>query len=427
MKIVIVSNSPWRNDNSFGNSFSNIFDGIEEVEIVNIYCKFGQPNNGFVKRYFQITEASLLKNLKDCRIPSGREIFPDMKYDSESLPVITTVQFYRKHKWQLLIWARALIWKVGRWKSPELIRFLDDFQPDLLFIPVYYSHYLHDINRFILRRYQIPAVGYVSDDVYTMRQFSLSPLYWIDRLLMRRTIAWIFRACKTVYTISEFQRQEYAAIFGDKFRILTKCGDFSDANRPPQKKPSLPLRLLYTGNLGSGRADTLALLAKVVAMLNQDGTVVQLDIYSASPLKKKQRASLEIPGACSLHEAVSFAEVIRLQQEADVLVHAESFRWRDRLLVHQSFSTKIVDYLSRYRCILAIGKEDCASIAYFLHNNAGVVAQTPSSILLVLNDLLGDSEKLTEYAQNAWSAGQTYHSRADMQKQLLATLRDACK
>lgn len=62
--------------------------------------------------------------------------------------------------------SRAIIWKIGRWKSKEFIDFIDDFNPDLLFIPVYYSHYIHDINFFIKDRLKIPAVGYVSDDVY---------------------------------------------------------------------------------------------------------------------------------------------------------------------------------------------------------------------------------------------------------------------
>ena len=36
MKILVLSSTPWTNDNSFGNSFSNIFEGIEDVEIANI-------------------------------------------------------------------------------------------------------------------------------------------------------------------------------------------------------------------------------------------------------------------------------------------------------------------------------------------------------------------------------------------------------
>ena len=75
MKVLILSNTPWREDNSFGNSFSNIFGNIPNLEIANIFFKYGEPDNNIVKRYFQITEKSLINNLKDKTQPSGSEIF----------------------------------------------------------------------------------------------------------------------------------------------------------------------------------------------------------------------------------------------------------------------------------------------------------------------------------------------------------------
>ena len=59
MKILILSSTPWTKDNSFGNSFSNIFEGLEDVEIANIYCKYGKPETDLVSKFFQITEKSM--------------------------------------------------------------------------------------------------------------------------------------------------------------------------------------------------------------------------------------------------------------------------------------------------------------------------------------------------------------------------------
>ena len=49
MKVLILSNTPWREDNSFGNSFSNIFGNIPNLEIANIFFKYGEPDNNIVK------------------------------------------------------------------------------------------------------------------------------------------------------------------------------------------------------------------------------------------------------------------------------------------------------------------------------------------------------------------------------------------
>lgn len=426
MRIVIVSNSVWSNENSFGNSFTNIFEGIEDLEIANIACKMGKPDSDIVKRCFQITEKSLIKNFLNKKSPSGCEIPPKSektKEDNNNGFEEKTVKYYKMHKNQFTMWARALIWKICRWKSKELIEFLDDFKPEMVFIPIYYSHYIHDINFFIMKRYNIPCVGYISDDNYSLRQFSLSPFYWLDRFMVRPKIAKVFRKCDTVYVISETQRREYAKLFGDKFTVLTKCGDFSDGKLPELTEPKKPIKILYTGNLSCGRADSLTALSRSIAKVNDGDIKFRLDIYSNTPISEKEKSSLDFHEGCTMNPPVSFSEVVKLQSEADILVHVEGFKWKDRLTVHQSFSTKIVDYLMRRKCIMAIGKDDCASISYFIDNDAGLVCQSEEEIENTLKTILNDNSKLCEYADKAWESGRKNHS-ADKTKRELKEVLD---
>lgn len=424
MKILIVSNSPWRNDNSFGNSFSNIFEGIDDLEIANIYCKYGKPNAAFVKRFFQITEKSLINNaLKGT--PSGKETFVDS--DEKCDEGEKAFNAARKHKGVLMFWARTLIWKLGKWKSKELVDFIDDFNPDLLFIPIYYSGYIHSINKFIKNKWNLPCVGYVSDDVYTMRRFSLSPLFWLDRLFTRPTMKRVFSWCDPVYVISDVQKREYAKIFGNKFKILTKCSDFSDDKRPPFKKPDSVLKLIYAGNVSKGRLDILSKLAKAIQTLNENGQKFYLEIYSLSRLNDKQKARLNLENCSKILPAVGYDELRTLQSQADVLVHAESFIFSERLAVHQSFSTKIVDYVATNRCILAIGSNDCASIDYFIRNQNAVVATTEEEIAVKLAELYERKDLLAQYAQRAWECGKKYHQKETMQKMLREDLASALK
>lgn len=81
MKILVVSDTPWANDNSFGNSFSNIFEGMQDVQFANIYLRYGQPENDFDMLFFQITEKSLLRNLKNPKEPSGIQVFRNGRKD----------------------------------------------------------------------------------------------------------------------------------------------------------------------------------------------------------------------------------------------------------------------------------------------------------------------------------------------------------
>ena len=65
MKILIISRSPWRLDNSFGNTYSSIFRDMKDIEIANIYLADGIPEyEPNVKAYFQVSEKQLMSNLR---------------------------------------------------------------------------------------------------------------------------------------------------------------------------------------------------------------------------------------------------------------------------------------------------------------------------------------------------------------------------
>lgn len=57
LRILIVSNTPWDDSNSFGSSFSNIFGGNEHYSIANIYCQQGLPNTQVCSRFFKSANA----------------------------------------------------------------------------------------------------------------------------------------------------------------------------------------------------------------------------------------------------------------------------------------------------------------------------------------------------------------------------------
>ena len=238
---------------------------------------------------------------------------------------------------------------------------------------------------------------------------------------MRKVFSW----CKKIYVISETQKREYTKIFGDKFEVLTKCSDFDDSKRPELKTPGDTLKMIYAGNVSKGRYEILSELAKAVEALNSDGKKFMLDIYTSTPLSDKQKARLCIDGCCALHPPVSYGEIRKLQAQADILVHAEAFDLKERLATHQSFSTKIVDYLATNRCILAIGDKSCASIDYFVRNSCGAVALSKDEITVQLEKLYSDKSLLKYYADKAWASGKKNHNRGEMQKRLYESLENA--
>ena len=184
--------------------------------------------------------------------------------------------------------------------------------------------------------------------------------------------------------------------------------------------------MLYAGNLSGRRWESLALISKAVEQLNREGLRVNLDIYAASPVTKAQKKQLCREG-CSLHGAVPYETVQRLQKEADIVIHAEGFSLYSRMLVHQSFSTKLVDYFSLGKCIFAVGTPDVASIHHLLKHDAAIVANRKEEVYSKLKMLLEQPEMLEEYGEKAYLCGRSCHDEKKMQNMLFSDLQElAC-
>lgn len=424
MRVLILSNTPWRDDNSFGNSFSNIFSGIPDMEIANIFVKYGSPDNGIVKRYFQITEKSLINNLRNKSVPSGREIFiGESESSSLSGRERAAFDFARKSRCMLMLWVRDAVWRFGRWRSPELKAFLDSFKPDIIFQPIYYSNYISEIALFIKKYTGAPMIGYISDDCYTLKQFNLSPFYWLDRLHKRKNVKKIFMSCEFVYVISDIQKREYEKIFKKKCKMLTKCADFS---AEPEIKETVgnPIKLVYIGNLGNGRWKSLSYITDALKTINSSGKRAELHIYSATPLTKNQLREISDGHNAFFEGSVSSDEAERIQKDADILVHVEGLDLKSAMSVRQSFSTKIVDYLKNARAVFVVGPESAASVDYFIKNDSAIVATDKSSVLPKLRRYTDFPGNVVEYSKKAYLCGRKNHSSAEIKDMVYRDLAD---
>lgn len=410
-KILVVSSTPWNTNNSFGNSYANIFDGLGDVEIANIYCTEGVVNDPVVKYAYRVNEKSMLKKLFG-RSHAAGGLVPIVQTtgtgetysDSEK----KLIRFAKMARWQVLFWAQEFLWKIGGWNEPSLTQFIQEFAPDLVFVPVYGKVHMCRIDLAVYKIAGVPMFGYISDDNYTLRHFSLSPLWWVDRLYFRRLVKRVIDACDRLYVISDIQKQEYDKIFNKDCHILTKGGDFTQS-RPPVKQPGQPIELMFAGNIGSNRWKSLAVLVQQLKKVNIGQTRIRLTIYTATPLTKRMERALNIPGSSVVAGRIPYCEVVKRQKQADVLVHVEAtdmvYRWGS----HQGFSTKLVDYMLAHRPILAYGLEDQASIAHLKQHNAALVATNPGQLCDLIQQLTEKPAILEEYAQRAWDCGSAHH------------------
>lgn len=424
IKILIVSNTPWDDNNSFGNSFSNIFGGNPNYEIANIYCQPGSPNTKVATKFFQISEKDIIQRLLGRQKTTGHEVFPSegsnnaiTSYSKKEEGIMNS---FKLKRWQILFWIRDLIWANKRWRSAELDTFIKEFAPDIIFQPIYYSSYINEIGLYARQLTGVNMVGYMSDDNYTLKCYSWSPLFWIDRLIKRH---YVRKACdnsKILYVISEMQRIEFEGYFGNKCKVLYKGANFQEE---PKYSVSKPLKFVYTGNIGSGRWKTLGIVARAIKKINEKETKAILYITSPTPVNNRMVEIMNVEGASEFLGKVPLSQKEEIQKMADVLMHVNSFEKKSRYAFRLSFSTKLVDYFETGHAIMAIGWEGNADIDYLKINNAAIVVTDEKDIESSIRKVVEEADKIIpEYNHKCFACGKNHHQIQEIRNNLYRDL-----
>ena len=156
-----------------------------------------------------------------------------------------------------------------------------------------------------------------------------------------------------------------------------------------------------------GRQKTLIALARILQKINENGQRAYLDIYSKTVLNSKDYETLNIPGTCRIVGQIPQSQVFEEQLRSDVLVFVESFENKTARL---SFSTKLTDYLSSGRCILAIGPADISSMEYLSSENAAITCFDEEQLKIRVTELIENPSLIKEYSDNGWDCGKRNHS-----------------
>ncbi len=403
-----------RKDNTVGNTYANLFEGIENVEFSSLYCKSNLPTADFVKRFFCITEKDIIRNLKDKNFIVGKEVKPETnteqkkKQDKFSFTV-------RLLRFKLFFWARDFVWKTGNWKSDSLKKFIQEINPDIIFAPLADNHSLNRLIDYVHRISNCKLALYAWDDIYTLNQFSFSPFFWIDRFYQRPAIKRLAKKSDLFYVISQKQKETYEKCFGRECKVLTKGHAFE---KKPEQIKNTPIKVVYTGNLGYQRWKSILALKEQLEKINEKEIKAQLFVYSKTALRKGVIKKIDDKKSVFFMGGVSHDEAIKIQKEADVLLHIESFAKKQRKLVKLSFSTKLVDYFATAKCIFAIGPKEVASIDYLIKNDAAVVATSKKEIGACLNAIINDDSTISWYGDKAWDCGKRNHGIKEIQNRL---------
>ncbi len=428
-RVLVVDVNAWRED-APSNTLMEIFRCWDSDKLALIYTCSATPATNVCSRCFQISESQVLRSVFQPWTSVGREVFNQSEEgagpNQDEAVEGKLRSFSHRYFSTLMRLAREVVWKWGHWKSRALRDFIADFHPDVIFVPIFPYAYMGRIQQYILRYSHLPYVAYLADDNYS---YAACRSLWdyLHRFWIRKYVGPLARNCNEMFVIVDKEKEDTDAQFGTDSVILTKGIDFENRIFTPTALNN-PIRFVYTGSLLISRDKSLALVAEAINRLNRDrGEVVaELKIYSqnrpSSLMEKKLKESQSY--VCG---SVSHQEIEAVLARADVVVFVEALSGKSARIARLSFSTKITDYLSSGKCILAIGREDIAPIAYFRKYQSALIATNPEEVYERVKEIVDNPGLIEELGRRAFDCARSHHERNRMNRRLMTTIIRAAK
>lgn len=414
-KVLVSTVGAW-SDSIGSNTMSELFKNYPKDNLACLYIRADISDSPSCQRYFHIFEGRVMKSILKRRIVTGEE-YRLGEISKASKDVETEKARYhtyrRKSNW-FYLFAREFVWLFGKWRSNELDRFLDDYNPDVLVCPIESYIHFNRLNEYIVKKKHPRVIGFLWDDNFTYKQDPHNIGYRIHRWWLRHSVKRLVKQSESVIVLSPKMKEEADDFFGINTVLLTKpiFGQQSFVNYTP----SIPLRLLYTGNLYVERDVTIAYIVDAIRELNKYSQRVVLDIYTSSIIKHSLVNRIKVDGCCVVHDPVKQSEVLRLQKEADVLLFVESLNDDGSGAARLSFSTKITDYFCAGKCIWAVGTNLLSAIDYLEKNDAALCSVTKDGILPSLKKIVSSPAIISQYAYKGWKCGHERHNADEILK-----------
>ena len=426
-KVLSISLSTWRKDSGI-HTQTDLFKYYDPERVAQIYTKSDLPDTPVCNSFFRISEYEVIKSVYKrkpvgCRVENGASADAKTQKAIDEENALYT-RAHKKKSWFMTL-MREAVWFFGKWKTKALDTFIREENPDVYFLPMHPGVYMGRLQLYIIKKFPKPYVCYFTDDIYSYKACGHNPMAYLHRFLLRKTVKKLAVNCSELFTMTETQAEETDRCFGTHSVVLTKGINF-EGKEYEEKKLSSPIRMIYTGNLLIGRANSLVEISKAMGKINKDGEKLVFDIYSSTVLDEKTMGYLNSNG-CHFKGCVPKDEVDQIQQSADIVVFAESLEKSHRFDARLSFSTKLTDYFKNGKCIFAIGDKTIAPIIYLRDNDCAVIANEYGEIENKLTELIGNPTLISEYSKKAFDTGKKNHNEKDIKRVFVDTFIRAYK
>lgn len=251
----------------------------------------------------------------------------------------------------------------------DLTEFIKKQKPDVIYL-LPYGRRIIKLALNIHNQFGIPILPHFMDD-WPSTIYNDSALSSIQRKLTIKTLYTLFNSCEKSLVISDAMKIEFEKRYKKSqfFSLMNDVEEYSGSFRDEGKSKE-KISLCYAGGLHLNRWASLLELCKIIG---DNKNIGEIAIYTSPNDWKSAEHSFKEFSFVTYKGFIKQTDVLKTLESYDALIFIESFDDNIKKYTRFSISTKIPEYLSLGKNIIAVGPSDIASIIYLKENNLAIV------------------------------------------------------
>ncbi len=415
-RLLIVGTVPY-NTKSTSRAFDAYFHNWERENIAQIFSNTKKPCKGHCGTLYQITDYRLMQRWMWKKIETGviyqydelPNAWADTNLELESNLAESAYKYGRKHT-PFTHLMRGILWRKRFWCTDQLNRWLDNFNPQCVFLAFSDDYFIPRIAMYVAKRYNIPIVSCIGDDYYFNSKKTFNPLYHIYKQTYRKLIDKVLAWPGSAIYISDKIKEKYNSEFGLNGETVYLA---STIHRKPFKRINSDCPVItYFGNIRMGRNKSINDIGNALAAINSEYSI---EVYSNEQDETYFNIFNNNPNIV-FKGSVSYGDVQKRMTESDITLIVEGFAKEDINLSRYSLSTKAADALASGVSIISYGPSESGIIDYMKSTGASIVCTEKDKLMDNIKMLISDQELQKKlYAQAAIVTEQNHNRRKSLE------------
>jgi hypothetical protein len=354
--ILIVSNNAFNITSNNGKTLLNIFNNFEDKKLHHLYFKNEIAKCNKQLDTFIITEIDIIYKILGYKIDK-KNIIHFMNINNKKGKHI--IKIFKNYKnLQIIRILREIIWSCGLWKTKKLKKWIKNTNAKKIFFVAGDSIFAYRIVDFIKKYQKAETYLFITEDYIIINSNNI--LLNLRKIIIKYYLKKQIKESNRYFVISEKMKKKYKNIFKKEANIIFNVQkiNYSLNGNDIDNKEKSAINITYIGGLHLSRFKVLNIVIKAINDIRERyGINIYLYIFANDSYLINNDHFWIIKGFLKKDYEIKDA-----LNAADYLLFIENFEKKYRGRVEYAYSTKISEYISSGKPIIAVGPKYSCSI-----------------------------------------------------------------